>query len=619
MAGKKKVANPMAAPPSQARNGYERMGEWLASWIPGARFDPSKMDYNTVPQQSRQNFANNMDTMRQAFGFAPLQQQNAVVRWEGQPPAADPNLKRNLPVQYVPGMPQPTLQGSMMPASSMPAQPPMFAGLMVPQTGQMGLSNAPLAARANATPQIPNYPGLRAENPNNPMWAQANANVLADADIRSRMTAARGQITANLPPNQYARTSNPMDTSRQYVNQQMSGLGYQAGAGINPAIAAQQNRGTDFRNGAGGAIGAGMAARFGATGAMNPMGQPAGTYDMQVGGYGSPVQYNPMRNPTEVLGEMRQRALDSLDGDRNFKGSYVNERGALTSRQNFLREQARAAAAAGDNQMAAQYDSDAAAIEANMQAKAAAQKIRQQKYRDENNGGVRDFVARRENRALKRQAQWLRQSGIDPGSAEAASLAPSVYAGVRALRERKPGGGASNPMQAPFDPGGAPRTPKNEQTVLQYDNEALSGGVDAQGNPKPPVPLYSALGITSPDDMTINNAHDGMLSLLSEGKTLDMGDLKELRKFAASRKQRWGEQEYARLTSFSGRGFIDPDKNAAAAESAQYENAWKQLAELPDDDAALTKWYSDYMGMFQRNNARFEQSLQQHNSGYASG
>ncbi len=580
MAGKKKVANPMAAPPSQARNGYERMGEWLASWIPGARFDPSKTNYNTVPQQSRMNFEDNMDSMRKTFGFSPLQQRNAVVTWEGQPPAADPNLKRNLPVQYVPGMPQPTLQGSMMPASSMPAQPPMFAGLVVPQTGQMGLSNAPLAARANATPQIPNYPGLRAENPNNPMWAQANANVLADADIRSRMTTARGQITANLPPNQYARTSNPMDTSRQYVNQQMSGLGYQAGAGINPAIAAQQNRGTDFRNGAGGAIGAGMASRFGAIGAMNPMGQPAGTYDMQVGGYGSPVQYNPMRNPTEVLGEMRQRALDSLNGDRNFKGSYVNERGALTSRQNFLREQARAAAAAGDNQMAAQYDSDAAAIEANMQAKAAAQKIRQQKYRDEN-GGVRDFVARRENRALKRQAQWLRRNGIDPGSAEAASLAPAVYAGVRALRERKPGG-ASNPMQAPFDPGGAPRTPKNEQAVLQYDNEALSGGVDAQGNPKPPVPLYSALGITTPDEMTVTNAHAGLQRMLDNGQSPDIADLQELRKFAASRKQRWGKD----ITIDSW------DMNGETRK--QFEGLWQELANLPADDRALADWFNRY-------------------------
>lgn len=597
MAGKKKVANPMAAPPSQARNGYERMGEWLASWIPGAQFDPSKTNYNTVPQQSRMNFEDNMDTMRKAFGFSPLQQRNAVVTWEGQPPAADPNLKRNLPVQYVPGMPQPTFQGSMMPASSMPAQPPMFAGLSVPPAGPMGFSNAPLAARANGTPQIQNYPSIRAENPNNPMWAQANADVLAASDMRSRMLAARGQITSNLPPNQYARTSNPMDTSQQYVGQQMSALGYQPGAGINPAIAAQQNRGTDFRNGAGGAIGAGMAGRFGATGAMNPMGQPAGTYDMQVGGYGSPVQYNPMRNPTEVLGEMRQRALDSLNGDRNFKGSYVNEKGALTSRQNFLREQARAAAAAGDNQMAAQYDSEASAIEANMQAKAAAQKIRQQKYRDENNGGVRDFVARRENRALKRQAQWLRQNGIDPGSAEAASLAPSVYAGVRALRERKPQGGASNPMQAPFDPGGAPRTPKNEQTVLQYDNEALNGGVDALGNQKPPVPLYSSLGITHTDEMTVNNVHQGLQSALAEGKTLSIDDLRELRKFAASREQRWGKDEYASLSSWN---------NADPVTQRGYESMWKELAKLPDKDASLMDWFNRYKTVPQRHQMPFE-------------
>ncbi len=423
---------------------------------------------------------------------------------------------------------QPFGPGTPAPVAPTPLANPMGGGS--PRLDQATASIMPYGM-ASVSPMAGNR-GLMAEQARMfqvrqeaDQWMQQYNNRQQYLDARF---AARG-MNQRLPTE---GNLNATMAGSQYAQQQFDALGGNA-AGINPALAAASNQRTDFASMPGGAN---MLARFGNTGAMNPMGQPANTYDMQVGGYGSPVQYNPMRNPQEVIGEMRDKAVQGFD-DRNYKGPYVTSEGALTNRQTFLRDRA---AQTADPAERARLLEEANQVSEGMKQKMQDYKAIQARNR-EKNGGTPDFIMRRRTRALDRQREWMRKQGINPMSPEAAAFAPETFERTQDVRQgRRP----ANPMDGWFN-ASTTRTPDNIARGTELASDLAFGKTDAEGNVvKPPRPVFASMGFETADQMTLDSVSSKLAEQSSQGVEWSDEDLKDIYTFAMSRRVVEGEDAF---------------------------------------------------------------------------
>lgn len=462
------------------------------------------------------------------------------------------------------------------PSGGMVNLPDMQTGSpLSPQSYQVNLSGmSPAWAMPQSQPQQ-----LPPVNLNGPEWQAQNAQVLQAADQRMANINLRGQMMADRPANQYSRMGNPMDSTRQYVDQQMGALGYQQGAGINPALAAQQNRATDFRNGAGGAIGAGMANRFGAGSPLMPQPLAPGEREMQVGGYGSPMTRYQTRNPGDVLGEMRDKAVSGFD-DRNYKGGYVLMNGALTNRQTFLREQAGFAYIAGDSETAARFEAEANQLDEANKGRRANMEAQQAEYRARR-GGEGDTARRRRLYREKVEQRKLNKAGVSPLSPEASITAPTLSKRARDAMSGKVD--STSPLTNPFN-ADAPRTPENISTREAYKTSIFEGGTDAAGNATPPHPLFEQMNLP-PEARTLKGVHDRLNEMVgSEGVELSDSDLQELHRFATSARIEEGDNVYDELTSPLSR-FSENDTKL-----------WKDLIALGEKPTPvqLREWAAKY-------------------------
>lgn len=298
---------------------------------------------------------------------------------------------------------------------------------------------------------------------------------------------------------------------------------------------------------------------------------------MQPGGYGSPLQFQPQRNPNDVMQEGYARMQEALQagGGRTYNGPFIRDTGdglAYTSRAQALRDSG--------------FQDQADFVEEGTRSRNQAMWDRRAAQGQEGRGSrVFDRRRRAEESRLRGQRQQAIRNGIDPGSSRAAGLFPELYQQTIQNRRAAQGSPLSQMEQAaPLVP---PNAPKTAQSVMQAQN--------AIGRLLTQNPLFQQMGVTPGEDGTLPPALDvatAFYSQLMENPSLDLSDkdLQDLQDLSSQYQQ----QHTGEGGLFDG-GIFTRDYQRRAGE------LFGQLGQLPrNDPQARRTWLQNFRGSFPR-------------------
>lgn len=290
----------------------------------------------------------------------------------------------------------------------------------------------------------------------------------------------------------------------------------------------------------GGAIGAGMASRFGngpigaGPVAMNPD-RGLGYHDRTEGRYGqSPLRiHRQMTDEGSMLKMDREREAATPPGQvmpppgaANYTRQTADGRRAGTSRRQFALDGLEAARQAGDMGRVDAFMSEIAKMDADEVAREGRDTVRRQKFRDEH-GGLNRRQVENQQRENNKALRWMMKNKIKPNSPLLKLKFPGV---AERMGQASPlaGGASSSPITAP------PGTPRAAQEAAEHMQTGFAATPIAKdmglGPDTTHTDLVSAID-TGPDRnyedtdlVDIQNALQAQIELAKQNQTYDGQD-----------------------------------------------------------------------------------------------